>query len=547
MTLSSQLIWPLYRTFDSRELLSLPNGGDYKELAKIFGTLRFPRLTSLILFMTPQLPFQALSSIMQYALPTHSPCLTKFVTNYPWVSEIAEMVHLQALTVDLSDVGASHKLQSYGGYSIGSYPSLRDARKPRTIQDKFSTRHMGSDPWIFPKSGSLVELIILTDYITLPDEIRINLDSENRLSNLKFLKLRAPFNRVVCAAFARICPTLEALDLDLESDCDRITVPPTINKLIFALRRSSQPAFPFSASDLPNLTDLTIRHAEPHFPRTWWNADRTPKTSEILVEPLLGMSRLNRLTILSSEFVNRTTAYINLFEQMSATRDKPILEFLDVYLGRFPPTFIKLLRSSFPAAEIRLNAGGLPSSFITDEASTEEASSDSDLELPFQVENVGSQVKCDCCGTSVAETFLEDHKEVCAEASKKCPLNCPFSGNRRQMRLHMLECPFYDVKCFECDRIMTRSQWNSHIQHHEHLSTKLPPELLKCPLRQTPEWLETKCHACRQTFPNLLETQKHVCCQMGRRVPLPKSRNLAASVLQLHHPRQAAQRTAHRH
>lgn len=523
------------RSFDSRELLSLPNGGDYTELVKIFQTNRFPRLSALTLFMSPQLPSQAMSSVMQYALPTYSTRITKFVTNYPWVSEVAEMKCLQSLTFDLSDVGASHKLQSYGGYSIGSYPSLREARRPRTIHDKFSSRRMGSDPWILPTSGSLVELIILTDYITLPDEIRINLDSEKCLANLKYLKLRVPFKRLTTADFHRLCPKLEILDLDLESDCGHIKVPPTITKLIFALRRSSQAAFPFSASDLPNLTDLTIRHAEPHFPRMWWSADqRTPKTSELVVEPLLCMNRLNRLTILSSEFINRTSAYMDLFQQMVSAPDKPILESLDVFLGRFPASFMTLVRSSFPAAEIRFTHGVIQSNegIATGNGRREEPCRDSSSSESFESDETSDSeedrgfVKCRFCSTRVGELNLEDHWEICAEAPKKCPLSCPFSGNRRQMRLHLLECPFYDVKCFECDRIVTRAHWTSHIQHHERLSTKLPPELLRSPLRQTPEWLETKCHACRQTFPTLRATQAHSCCQVGRRVPLPNQRSI---------------------
>ena len=496
----------------------------------------FPNLSTLIVFMTPQLPCQAMFSILENAVSSLSSRLTKFVTNYPWVSEVSQMSSLQSLTIDLSDVGASHRLQSYGGYSIGSYPSLRDHRRPTSPHDKFASRHMGSDPWIFPASECLLELIILTHYITLPDEIKINLDAGKRLSNLKSLKLRAPFKRMVSADLARITPRLEELDLDLESDCDRITVPPSITKLTFALRRASQPAFPIAASDLPNLTDLTIRHAEPHFPRAWWSAERIPRTAELVFEPILSMKRLNRLTILSSEFIDRTEAYTNLFEQMSSTPGKPLLEFLDVYLGRFPPSFIKLIHSSFPFTEIRYNPGVYQPQALDESSCSEMPENDGNEMDPVDLRSaVAKNIACQFCKVSIKETLLQDHLEVCAEVPKKCPLNCPFFGNRLQMHQHLLECPFYDVKCFECERIMTRAQWNNHILHHDRLATKLPPELLRCPLRQTPEWLETKCHACCQTFPTLLATQSHVCCEKGRRVLLPRPPTIGRASPTQHH------------
>lgn len=503
----------------------------------ICGRERVSRITALKLFMSPQLPFHAIPPLLTYALPTHSPRLVSFTTNYPWFQEISKMDSLLSLTIDLSDLGASHRLQSYAGYQLGTYPTLLKPLQRRYQGQMFSYRRSGGDPWIFPRSGSLQSLTIITDHITLPDEFQINLASDtNDLKNLKSLVLRAPLSRVLTTDFANLSPLLEVLDLDMESTDSDLTLPQSIEKLSISLRRSSQPAFPFTANQLPNLRDLTIRHAEPLFPRHWWRtiAERPERVVPLEFEPLLAFNHLYCLRMLSSEFTNRTQAYVDMFEQLIATPNKPILEFLDVYLGRFPPRFIELLRVSFPAAEIRYNPGKVLSSDIQkplahpSEMEANDENSKKSVDFSGQDEDMGARVSCEFCESKVGTHVLEDHMVVCEGAPRQCPLQslgCYFVGNRREVRAHLHQCPFYDIKCVECNHVIGRAGWDQHIQQHERLSTKLPPALLRCPLRQTPEWKETKCHACCETFPTRRETEVHECGQRGKKIQLPIPRS----------------------
>jgi hypothetical protein len=516
-------------SFDNRKLMWTRYGGDENEVDRVLSLLCSTEsspstLEELELHVSRWLPLQSTKYLFRRVTSDAYPNLVSLSVNYPGYSEIGRLTSLKHLTINFLGIGSPSLPGRSAGPWVGYTPELP----------------LGENKWVYPESCCLESLEVLQ--ADAPETGSTDVPMSKRLCNLISLRFRG---RIFIGDYIKpqpswppgsdytsrqkllikdgdnsiddpymLPPKLQEIDLECWGNrlsnkytLSHLALPPSITRVRIAIK-SVFDIFPLD--NLPKLADLSIFH-EVIQPSYYYDS---PSDRGYPLTTIPFLPALTSLHIRSRHGVREQ--YDELFSSMAESAYMKNLALLRLDCVPVSSHTLQRLRDALPNLEVVARTG----SSVDQEQELLNARLAANLTSePVEVQSVNKTI-CNTC-VQLFSTDQSDHDLVCeAYAKRPCLLSssgCRFAGTQTELRNHLKDCPFYEVKCLVCLQFISRQEHSSHTLDHQRLISQMQPHLLTYPSYQTAHYRETSCLCCEKSFATLEHLSHHECSRPNRK------------------------------